>query len=288
MALLQQEVTSPTAAHVKEVSKVILRAQRYREGVGLYYRLVSFPLRVIVLGDAGSNTKYSNYYREGCIVGVGHDPYSKDRATIEIKHTTSDLAVLQDGFHALGSFGRKAKIISWSTSQGEALAAVGSQELGQLIASRLTEVLIARPVSLYVMTEMWSSGDHFIPVDHVTDCNDFFETVTGEKLLPQDRGRLYIAAFREMRISCNIRVFILAPTNSMLADALTKAMTSPQLMKLLSCGLLEWHNNAKHSITVRNLFRKKGECTDRNQLNIKDFEKVDGAGHQKRPAHPLT
>ena len=74
------------------------------------------------------------------------------------------------------------------------------------------------------MTELWSAGAFAIPVDHLTDCNDMFECVTGDKSLPQDRGhRLYIAAMRELRITGCIRRFLLVPTESMLADCLTKS-----------------------------------------------------------------
>ena len=100
----------------------------------------------MVITDAGANTKYSNYYREGTLVVIMQDDMEKDatKRVIEMEHSDLDNIGLSGQGHIVGSFGRRAKRVSWSTSQGECLAAVGGEELGQMIAARYTEVFMAK------------------------------------------------------------------------------------------------------------------------------------------------
>ena len=176
--------------------------------------------------------------------------------------------------HFLGGFGRRAKRVGTSTSHGETLAAVGAQELAQLIAARLTEICYGRPVSLPSSTSLWTHGLFLIPVDHVTDCKDFFLNVTGERPIPQDRGhRFYVACLREMRLTGRVRYILLFPTQSMLADALTKTMLSQQLVKFMTTGLVSI-KNANHCAEARRLLRYTSLCRDEEIFMIKDFERM--------------
>ena len=275
VAMLQQEVSKPLVKHMKAANNIITRARKYREGVGLHYRPLKMPLKLVVFGDAASNTKHTNYYREGCAVILMHDdaphPDSDAGRQVKLQFTNKDCDRFGGCGHLLATFGRKAKRVAWSTSQGETLAAVGAEELGQLVAARLTEVFFGHPISLGTMIHHWTHGLFFTPIDHVTDCKDMFELCTGEKGLPQDKAhRLYVAAIREMRLTGRIRRFILIPTKSMLADGFTKSMYSPQLLEVLSTGILRVYNGETHFIDSRILLHRKRECSDADIVNICD------------------
>ena len=61
-----------------------------------------------------------------------------------------------------------------------------------------------------------------------------WELNTGQKVLPQDKTqRPYILGVREARVTGKIRMTILVPTESRVADALAKPMISPGLLQLL-------------------------------------------------------
>ena len=82
----------------------------------------------------------------------------------------------------------KAKRISSSTSTAETLSAVVGKELAQLVAVRLSELLghgLTHPFgtcpTLSSLRAMQEDGAWIIPIDHVTDCKDVFELVTGPK-----------------------------------------------------------------------------------------------------------
>lgn len=157
--------------------------------------------------------------------------------------------------HILFSHGGKAKRVSYSTSHGETLAAVNGMEASSMVSTRLTELWIpdVRP-SLKLLTEYQEGGSPLFPVDTATDCRDFFELCTGAKAIPQDKlQRLYILAFKEARVTGRIRYFMLVPTNYMLADPLTKPMTSRVMMQALSTGFIEFGNEEKHQMVLRRL-----------------------------------
>jgi hypothetical protein len=273
--LLQQEVTAPTIGHLRAANSVVLRAKKYREGVGLYFRPLQLPLKVLITADAGANIKHTNYYREGCGIFIMHDDLRHSKRQVRLEHSDKDNLALSGAAHWIGGFGRKAKRVPWSTSQGETLAAVGAEELGQMIAARVTEILCGRRLSLHNMTTIWNHGLFSVSVDHMTDCNDMFETVTGDKALPQDRGhRLYVAAMRELRLTGRIRRMMLVPTHCMIADCLTKSMLSEQMMKFLSCGLLDFDNGPKHNIQSRLLLRTRPLCNDQDIRDILSYEKL--------------
>ena len=80
-----------------------------------------------------------------------------------------------------------------------------------------------------------------MPLDQMTDCQDFFENVAGDKALTQDKSfRLYIISLREDRIKQAIRRFLWIPTTAMLADCLTKLFgdaSTEILITFLESGL---------------------------------------------------
>jgi hypothetical protein len=103
---------------------------------------------------------------------------------------------------------------------------------------RLSEVLHKdeRP-TLQQLAAIQEIGNPQLPIDDYGDCNDVFQLVTGCKTLPQDKQqRIYVLSLQESRLAGRIRWMSLIPTRSMVADALTKPMLSPQMMELLTTG----------------------------------------------------
>ena len=96
------------------------------------------------------------------------------------------------------------------------------------------------------------NGNPNLPADYYSDCADLWELSTGQRTLPQDKSqRLYILGMRETRISGRMRLMSLVLTASMVADALTKPMVSPQLLHLLSAGKVEFKNEIGHPVKFR-------------------------------------
>ena len=129
-------------------------------------------------------------------------------------------------------------------------------QMGQMLALRFTAVyfehLFRQPKSFHLMLEIERLGAFVVPVDHVTDCFDFLELVTGLRGVPADKSqRLAILSAREERMTGRIRHFFHFPTDIMLADELTKSGIYPQLLRFLTTGLLSLHS-AK-PVTVRTL-----------------------------------
>eukprot|EP00959_Pyramimonas_sp_CCMP1952_P408365 8558502-Pyramimonas_sp.AAC.1 len=104
--------------------------------------------------------------------------------------------------------------------------------------------------------EMSNSGQYVLPIDHLTDCRDMFELVTGLKGVPQDRQQgLAIMAWREERMTGRVRFTMRIPTDVMFSDALTKPGIFLQLMHLLATGIAEFHGSKK-DITCKQLLHR--------------------------------
>eukprot|EP00435_Cladocopium_sp_Y103_P047711 s140_g14.t1 len=151
--------------------------------------------------------------------------------------------------------GAKPKRISYSTSHSETLAAMSGLETASLVSLRLAELLCTNPKpTLQQLAALQERGVPFLPVDAMTDCKDFYALSTGTTSLPQDKSqRIYILAHREARLCGRLRWIILVPTQSMVADALTKVMLSKQLLHLMSTGKVDFYNQPGHPIEARRL-----------------------------------
>jgi len=135
------------------------------------------------------------------------------------------------------------------------LAAISGLETASLAALRLAELLSpTRKPSLQQLAALQEAGVPFLPVDSMTDCKDLYALTTGRTALPQDKSqRVYILAHREARLCGRLRWIILVPTQSMVADALTKPMLSKQLLHLLSTGQVIFMNQEGHPLEARRL-----------------------------------
>jgi hypothetical protein len=166
----------------------------------------------------------------------------------------------------LASSAGKARRIGGSTSYNETLGGCRGKELAQLVAMRLAEIFSYRAaLSVKELIDIQTDVSWPIPIDHYTDCGDFFELVTGSKGCPQDKTqRLHVLSVREDRITRRIRFFAQIPTESMLVDALTKVMLSGLLMTFLTSGYYRIQH-ADHKVRLRVM-------PGRSQYTEKDLE----------------
>ena len=155
--------------------------------------------------------------------------------------------------HILWAHGAKAKRVSYSTSHAETLSAVSGMETSTLVAVRLAELLYTpKPPTIQSLLLLQEGGVPELPCDGYTDCKDLFELASGSSSVPQDKTqRLYVMSLREARLCGRQRWLILTPTESMVADALTKPMLAPQMMHLLSSGEVLFYNQENHKMTLR-------------------------------------
>ena len=262
VCLLQSQVTKAKVMHLKQANNVVKRAKAEQgQQLGRHFRRLKPPLRLCCVHDSSAAGNVRNYAQEGILVLSCEDKL--------IKMSRDNEAVIQDGeTHRLGgtanilwAHGAKAKRISYSTSHAETLAAMSGLEASTL-SSTLVSVRLAgimylpgRP-SLQMLIAAQEQGVPDLPIDSMRACRDFFELASGDKSVPQDKNqRLYVLAFREARMMGRLRWMILCPTESMTADALTKSMVTPPMMKLLSTGNVEFYNEGDHKLTMRSLPR---------------------------------
>ena len=243
---------------MKQANNIVKKAKaELGQNVGLHYRYIKLPFRLACVHDSSAAGNVRNYAQEGVLILLCEDglvDYSLEDEHILEDHQTS---LLGGRAHILWGHGAKAKRISYSTSHAETLAAISGLEASTLVAVRLAELMyIPGKASLQALIATQEQGIPRFPTDCYTDCRDFFELSSGDKSVSQDKNqRLYILAFRKARMMGRIRFLILCPTQSMTADALTKSMVSPPLMKLLSCGDVEFFNEGEHKMTLRSLPR---------------------------------
>ena len=157
--------------------------------------------------------------------------------------------------HVLYAHGSKAKRVSYSISHAETLSMVNRIESTILITTRISELMHHVPApDLKQLVVLQENGNPSLPGDFYMDCNGLWQLITGQKTLPQDKvQRLYVLGIRECRLVGRLRLLTLVPTTAMLSDALTKAMVSPQLLRLLTCGKVDFHNVPDHPVKTRTL-----------------------------------
>lgn len=207
------------------------------KGVGLYYPKLAPPLNLANVHDACGARQDTSYAQEGIIILLKEDREIRMLGKSD-EVRPDDVAKLGGWCHVIHGTSKKAKRIGVSTSRQETIAAVGGQEICQLIAMRYSEVLGAgfnlplyRSPTIKESIHIQETGAFCFPIDDYGDCKDLWELMTGMKGVPQDRHqRLYVLSLREDRMTGRIRKTVLVPTEIMVADALTKVMVSPQFM----------------------------------------------------------
>lgn len=258
VGILQSAVADARVKHLRQANVIVKKAtMKDRINLGLHYRFMNpkCKLRLQCIHDASSASKGKCYAQEGVLVVLMPE---LDDEMLRLDEMTCDQAMIQklSSFgHILFAHGGKAKRVSYSTSHAETLSAINGLEASGMVSTRLTELwLPEQKPTLQQLTIHQENGSMLFPVDTATDCRDFFELSTGSKAIPQDRmQRLYILAFKEARVTGRIRYLMLIPTTYMLADPLTKPMTSRTMMQALSSGYIEFGNEGDHCMTLRRL-----------------------------------
>ena len=261
VGVLQSSVTNAQVKHLRMANQLVKKASAPdRVQLGLHYKFFpkNMKFRIQCIHDAASPTKERSYAQEGILIYMMPELPAEVLNQDEISCDDATVAQLCDYGHLLFAHGGKSKRVSYSTSHSETLAAIGGLEASSMVSTRLTELWTSDPKpSLKMLTKYQEGGPdapRLFPVDTATDCRDFFELCTGSRSLPQDKSqRLYVLAVKEARVSGRLRYLMLWPTQSMLADALTKPMTSLQLMQTLSSGFIEIKNEEKHHVLLRRL-----------------------------------
>ena len=253
VCLLQTQVTRAKVAQLRQANNTVKRAQSVEANLGLLFRKLQGPLRVMCIHDSSAAGNVRQYAQEGILVALAEDKLQQLK---EYEHVLdNDQARLLGGtVHVLWAHGAKAKRVSYSTSHAETLAAISGLEAASLVTVRLAELLYVPKPSIQSLLAVQERGVQQLPIDDLGDCRDLYELVSGERGITQDKGqRLYVLALREARMSQRLRWIGLVPTASMTADALTKSMVAPPMMQLLSSGTISFFNEEKHSITLRTL-----------------------------------
>ena len=253
VCLLQTQVTRAKVAHLRQANNTIKRAQSVEPNLGLIFRKLRGPLRVMCIHDSSAAGNVRHYAQEGILVVLAED---KLQNLTEYEHVLSnDEARLLGGtVHVLWAHGAKAKRVSYSTSHAETLAAISGLEAASLVTVRLAELLYVPGPSIHSLLAAQERGVRQLPIDDLGDCRDLYELVSGDRGITQDKGqRLYVLALREARMAQRLRWIGLVPTASMTADALTKSMVAPPMMQLLSSGTVSFFNEEKHAVTLRTL-----------------------------------
>ena len=250
---LQSVMNKACVKHLRAANSLVQRAKRDSEAAIHYRPLDSDSYRIVVIHDASAATSSKNYAQEGVLVVL-----MSDHLNVGENHIIADDNFARDKLSGFGQLlhmqSTKAKRISYSTSHGETLAALSGLECGTLVSTRLAEITFAKTKpTIAQLLAVQERGNAWFPLDSHTDCKDFYELSTGLRSMPQDKSqRLYILAHREARASGRLRWVVLTPTEAMTADALTKVMTSPVLMKFLTTGYIEFFN-AGHPLELKRL-----------------------------------
>ena len=118
--------------------------------------------------------------------------------------------------------------MSYSTSHAETLSMVNGIESTTLITTRLSELMHHVPApDLKQLVALEENGNASLSGDFYMDCNGWWQLITGQKTLPQDKvQRLYVLGIRECRLVGRLRLLTVVPTAATLSDALA----SPQLL----------------------------------------------------------
>jgi hypothetical protein len=255
---------------------VLVKAQKYAAGCGLYFRKLVPPLRLVTVADTCGSSKKTAYAQEAVFIVLMED---RDLGKVQENGELTEwqCRLMSGAGHLLASSAGKARRIGGSTSYNETLGGCRGKELAQLVAMRLAEIFSYRArLTVQELIQIQTDVSWPIPIDHYTDCGDFFELVTGSKGCPQDKTqRLHILSVREDRITRRIRFFVQIPTESMLVDALTKVMLSGLLMTFLTSGF--WRiQHADHKVRLRVM-------PGRAQYTEKDLETMGNDKFGKDP-----
>ena len=242
VVLLASKVTTATYGDLRAANAVVRRAQRNPKR-GVHFPKLNGKLCIFCISDASFSTKSTSYAVEGQVVLI------KPAASMPSETGAFNAQQLTGPCHVISATARKAKRISHSTSHAESLSAYGALTAAETVALRQTEVNAPRHVALPMekLIQMEQAGRYDMLIYHLTDCHDLVDLVVGHRGTPQDRSqRLIILSLRERRLIRKTAGIMWTNTNDMLANAMTKVVTSYDILhKLLDTGTLTFSHDAE-------------------------------------------
>ena len=217
--VLQSHVKNAVVADLKLHNSTVQRAHKDAD-MGLVFRKLRRPTCIAGVADASGSSSKSSYALEGKCVLRKEDSlvWPDDGVNGEMPGS-----FWNGKAHMLLHNGKKAKRVSQSTSHAESLAHLSVSMDCELLAMRFTEMCSPAPMTLFKMMEVDLDGGYDVAIDLMTDCNDLFELLVGQKGVPQDKTqRLVIMALRERRLLQKVRCTLKVTDRDMLANPLTK------------------------------------------------------------------
>ena len=268
---LQTHICAPLVLHLKAANTLTNRA-KLTPRRGLLFLKLTPPLRALSISDASFATSKTSYAIEGILNLITEDTMAK-KATSSVLDVAETKKLLNIKAHCLMVTGKKAKRISHSTSHAESLAAHGSLTGAELLAMRYTEIFLAPNARI---TDLLWYDDHAVydlPIDHVTDCFDLVELVSGTRGVPQDRSqRLLVLSLREKRMIGKLRHLMHCDTHDMAGNRLTKFDGQDYaLLQLMDTGKLCF----KHGVTFRAAVQKPWATYSGEDLHNRDLNQMD-------------
>ncbi|CAE7490455.1 ACBD6 [Symbiodinium pilosum] len=264
VCILQSMVTKATIGHLKQANQVVRKAQsEIGQGLGLYFRKLRPPFRLACIHDSSAAGSVRQCAQEGIMILLMED-HLRDFNSHEEVMEDHQTHLMGGKCHVLWAHGAKAKRVSYSTSHAETLAAVSCMETSTLVAVRLGELLYTpKAPTVQSLLLLQEGGVPELPCDGYTDCKDLWELASGSTSVAQDKTQ---------RLPDFPAGSALTPTESMLSDALTKGMLAPQMMGVLSSGVVQFFNEAKHKMTLRRV--PKVMVVTEEHLNRTDKELI--------------
>ena len=232
---------------------------------GLVFLKLTPPLRILSISDASFATSKTSYVIEGILNLITEDTMT-DSSIVSGTLTADIVKKLKNGrAHCITTSGKKAKRISHSTSHAESLSAHSSLTGTEHLAMRHTEIFICPGCRIDDLLWYEDHAIYDLPVDHVTDCFDMVELITGHRGVPQDRSqRLLILSLREKRMIGKFRHLMHCDTHDMPANRLTKFDGQDYaLIALLDNGWLLF----KHPMQLRTAPKTKWPTYDESELH---------------------
>ena len=273
---LQSAMKTPKVKDLMAANTMIKRISRSKgsERIGIYFRRLFPPFRLVTVSDASAANKTSNFATEGICVLMAEDRIDELYCDKQDFMDVSQVALMGGAFHLLAGSSQKAKRVSHSTSHAETHSAAKAIPLGQLVALRLGEPMLnsvrSSPITPSGLMQIIETGLLPVPHDHVIDCMDLWDLSCGQKGIPQDKSqRLGILAIREERRSLRLRRLYHVTTHYMLCDLLTKysGYFSRSLQELVTCGI--WTVSGK--VRVREHFGKPSASAETSTGGILDI-----------------
>ncbi|CAK0846103.1 unnamed protein product [Prorocentrum cordatum] len=270
---LQQIVKKSNIGHLKQANLIVDRAKRNMKMAGLHFAPLSYPVRLVSVGDAGHGNTKTSYPQEGSAVFLMEDHMYQVRIDKKDLVDPSDNYLLGGSTHPLMISSGKSKRISHSTCNAETNAGYKVNQAAQFIALRMSEIIMCSETQHKAkdMMEIFDRSLYQVRIDHCTDCMDFWQLCCGVKGVPSDKSsRLAVLSMREERLSGRIRNFIHLPTEVVIVDGLTKTGTFKLLMEHLTTG--RWYVRPPKGkyITIRRIIHQQDSYSEQDLLDLNE------------------